>query len=421
MPISAGTSVDEARDILRRALAYANRTGSVTYDPDDFKGQAVVRWTHRRSSRARSALRLALYAGAFVFPRATRRLLGVRPQRSAGSSAFHAMALCATASLDGDPALLERARGHLEWLAMHPAAKEPGEAWGLPFHWQAAFGFVPANTPTGHTTMCCASAFLDYYDLTADGWALEHVVAACRFFFHGLHATPRPRGAVSLSYTPLDRAAVLNTDAAIAGVLLRAARRTGATELGELGARLVRHVVDNQNADGGWYYWSVAYRGEPSIVDGLHTGMLVAALIDAYENIDDGPERVRCLDAASRGARFYARRLFDADGTPRFATDRRYPVDAYSCGQGLITLAKMAGCPALDEDVRGEAAALASRVVQRTRRLLMRESGAFDYRRYRLGSIRLHSLRWAQAVICLGLARYCALFVSARNGVRLGA
>jgi len=106
-----------------------------------------------------------------------------------------------------------------------------------------------------------------------------------------------------------------------------------------------------------------------------------------------------------KGAAFYLDRLISPEGWTRFATDREFPLDAYSVGQAFLSLSDVSRCRQLSPALRDRAWDALLRVHAHSFRLLQAGEGRLLYRRYRFGAIDLRSLRWAQAVTAWGLAR----------------
>ena len=102
-----------------------------------------------------------------------------------------------------------------------------------------------------------------------------------------------------------------------------------------------------QRADGSWPY-SEAH----GWVDNFHTAYVLESLSHC-----EGVE-----DALARGAEYWRRELFDADGRPRYFPDSRLPLDAHSYASAVDAYL------ALGDDPRAGALGQASVVVSMTNR-----------------------------------------------------
>jgi hypothetical protein len=338
-------------------------------------------------------VRKALHAADLLAPKASRRLLGLRPTPSAGGVARWLQANLAAARLGLDAG--SQAEGLVQWLAEDARPGPVGHGWGLPFDWQA-FVVVPAGTPIGHTTMAVVNALMD---AAGAGWEAPSGVVeqGLDFLAGGLNQTVRPSGTVALSYTPLDRSQVVNTNAEIGAALLRGGRAADRP----LAEALLRFAVEAQNQDGSWFY-SAPDAGEGrQVVDNYHTGMILTALMSAAGAV---PGLAAALE---RGWRFHLDSHFERDGCPRMRPHTRWPVDAYSAGESLSALIEGSRCDALPSAMRDECAETADRLVGYIVREMAYPDGGFVYRNWHGRKMRLDSLRWADALLCQGLAEYC--------------
>ena len=102
--------------------------------------------------------------------------------------------------------------------------------------------------------------------------------------------------------------------------------------------------------------------------------------------------------AYDRGLRFYANRLFLANGTPKFFANRTYPIDAQCAAQGIASLA-LAG---LGEPHWLEQAWRVYRFVVARMRMA---DGSFVFQRGRLGVNRTPHVRWVQAPLFEAFSR----------------
>jgi len=397
---------EEVALVLTRALAYVNKSGIETYDPNDLKGTSVVLWSYQSRSPIRLLTRYTIYGLGFLFPFQVRRLLRVSPLPTSGGVAQLACGYIEASHLVEDSTWLMKAKDLLNWLEINQASAQVGEGWGFPFAWQSVV-VVPARTPIGHTTMTVGNAFWYYYKATEDQWALAHAVKACEFLVHGLNVTTEASGAIALSYTPLDHSQVINTCADISSLLLRVGKQTSSPEFIDSSLKLLRFIIENQNEDGSWFYHSKSSVGGESPIDAYHTGMILSALIDISILLDSDDELYEnvtfCL---KRGLEFYIENLFNADGSPVTYLGRFYPVDIYSCGQAILTLVEVSRLDQLDPELMSSCRLLLDRVVTWTARNMLGEDGCFYYRKYRYYTLRLRSLRWAQGLMCWALARY---------------
>jgi hypothetical protein len=385
------TPAAAAREVLDRGYALCRGRGVATWDPFDIKGSRLALWTFAGPGRV--PVRKALYAADLLAPKLARRLLGLRPTPSDGGVAHWLQAVLAYARLTGSEP--EGAGELAGWLEAAARPGPQGHGWGLPFDWQA-FVVVPAGTPIGHTTMSVLNALLDAREAGVEV-ADATIQGGLDFLVRGLNLTERPSGTAALSYTALDRSQVVNTNAEIAALLLRAGR-PGDRALAE---RLLGFVAEAQNEDGSWFY-SAPDAGEGrQVVDNYHTAMILLALGQAVLEL---PSLAASLE---RGWAFHLANHFDADGRPRMRPHTPWPVDAYSAGESLLALVNAAGSEHLEPRLREECRRMAGLLVTYIVRNLAYPDGGFVYRVWRWKRMRLDSLRWADALMCEALAEYC--------------
>ncbi len=388
--------VEGLHDALQRAVNFAECQGTETYDPYDFKGSPLVMGLHQRGSLGKAALK-AIYGAAFLAPSMTRKALGVRKQASAGGVAHLAMAYCEL-HRSGNPTALDKARLLLDELE----AMRQGSGWGLPFAWQSGVATVPAHTPIGHTTMTVGNAFYEYHTIAEDDWSLAQAVTACAFLNGGLPQTETEGGGMALSYTPLDSSKCVNSNADAAALLARVGAKAGRATYLDSARKIAHFVAHAQNQDGSWNYMAGVQQGAGSIVDHYHTAMTISALLPLSLILFDDA----CHQSAQSGLAFYLDHLFLANGAPRFATTMDSPIDIYGCAQGLMTLLDCAVFPVFSPELRSLSGHRAHQLVRFMMNRMQDSDGSFVYRRYTIGTMRLKSLRWAQALAITGLCRY---------------
>lgn len=371
--------VEEA---MRRAIAFAESNGLDTWDPYDFRGTP--------SFLNASPIKVkAIYGLAFAAPILTRRVLGVKPLRSAGGVAGLAHAYC-------DMGQKDKAAPLIDWLLQNPSKTQAGLGWGLPFAWKSGFGVVPANTPIGHTTITVGNALLAYGDEVSAARAAEWLTSELRFNpgFGGLAA----------SYTPNDDTQCVNSNADVASFLAKVAATTGNEGHLDLARQILTFVVNSQNPDGSWTYLAGVQTGPGSQIDHYHTGMILLAVQHlAYQFFDDG-----AAEAYQRGLRFYLDNLFRTDGGPKFTVPDNDPVDIYGCAEGLLTLTAALSDPHLSTDTKAECKERAANLALYSIDQMQDARGSFAYRKYPFKTMRLDSLRWAQGPMIRALARYAS-------------
>ena len=251
--------------------------------------------------------------------------------------------------------------------------------------------------------MTCANAFWKFYKITNDRWALQRAVRACEFLTQGLNKTERKSGSIALSYTPLDRSQVVNTNADIASLLLRVGQEVDDAAMVRLSTRITRFVLETQNPDGGWNYNAPDVDGGRSKIDNYHTGMNLCALMDLIERWDvESPTRESLIHTYNRGLSYYLDRLFTA-GMPRYTTKSLYPLDIYGFAQAIITLSRARKFHSTSPALSASADECGSHTIRKALELMLLPSGGFLYQWSPTHTVSLNSLRWANALMCSAL------------------
>lgn len=380
-------------DVLQRVLDTARH--------DDFEGYSKhdalnARWleTLAGSSRLR---RLAAIQLVMRSPIHVRPLLRVRKARNPKGLSLFARAHLARYRMTGSPDDAAIARDLLDWLIDNPAGGFDGLAWGYPYPWQDAGFFAPRNLPNRVVTSFVGQALLDGYDTLGDDRYLKSASDAVRFLLDAPKTLFEDDEHRCVSYVPDESIdwIVMDVSALVGALAARLGALEGDEKLVEESGRLVRYVVSKQTDEGAWFY------AEPPSAsrithDNYHTGFIVdAILLHAQATGSDEFD-----EAYDRGIDFYQRRLFEADGAPRFMSDRRYPFDIHGCAQGIITFS-------LRHKHRGEGAKMAGRVLDWTlTNMWDPKSGWFYYQKRRAFRTRIRELRWCQGWMSLALASY---------------
>jgi hypothetical protein len=406
--IESPLSPNERKQIeaaLQKGIGFMERQGWETYDSKDLKAIPLLAWTYeKKSSPFRKIMRLCIYGCEFFFPLLTRRLCGVPRSITAGGMAHLARTYTMQYARTQDTKMRDKAREVLKWLEANHSETTAGKGWGLPFAYKGDIDF-PVNVANSHTTMTVGNSFLLFYSTTGEEWALEQAKQATRYLGEALHYTHLPSGSIASSYTALDKTQVINVSADNASLLLRVGAITGDTSYWELGEKEVRFVLENQNPDGSWYYFSAVSKGGASHIDNYHTMMVLGALVDVLPLFPkESALYSDCLTGIERGMEYYLKVLVTEDGMPAFEDKQVYPIDAHGCGQALVALSESVACADLPAPLHEAILQALRKIALFTVNRMMYSDGCFAFRLYKLKRMRLGSLRWAQSLICYGLS-----------------
>ncbi len=314
-----------------------------------------------------------------------RPLLRVAPERNAKALGLVASAYIRLAAATGDETAHDRAQTYLGWLAAHHAGEQDEMAWSYPFEVQTRVFRYARGTPNAIATSFVAQAFLDAWELLGDESAAESARAAVRFLVERLLTDTGSEAYVR--YLPGEGELVHNANLLACAVVARAARLSGEQSLPEPVARAVQTTLARQHADGSW-----AYSETPGHdwVDNFHTGYVLGALAEIQALM---PEAQAPL---LRGLDYWDRALFMHDGTPRYYSDRLYPIDAHCFATAIETWVAVRDLdPRALERAEREAALLIERMLD--------PAGFVHFQRRRWGTSKVPLIRWTTA------PSFCAL------------
>ena len=286
--------------------------------------------------------------------------------------------------------------------------------WGYPFDWVTRNGTIKAQTPLITTTPYCYEAFLQVSEL------LEQANAQ-RPTFNVQRSTPKrtddykqilesiaqhaardikdfktSETASSCSYTPYDEGGVINAAAYRAFLLTSASQVFSNDEYWEIAERNLNFVLENQNADGSWYY---AVDGVRDFIDHFHTCFVMKALAKIHAVTG----HAATLEALRKGVSYYLNNLFDADGLPKpFAKAPRltvYKRELYDCAECInLCLLLRDRFPQLETTLET--------VVQGILKDWIKADGSFRSRRLHFGWDNVPMHRWGQSQMFRALALY---------------
>lgn len=262
-----------------------------------------------------------------------------------------------------------------------------GAAWGYNFDWQSRKFFAPREMPTIVATAFAGRALVEgRQDFQDDARSV------CEFIIKDLPRTVDTESEVCFSYAPNSNTRVFNASLLAAEVLASVGKLTGERELLALAERATRYVVNNQRADGSWFYGADP---EQSWIDNFHTAYILFSLHRIINSSSFGAEFQPALE---RGYKYWKQNFFLADGWPKYYDDGPYPADAHAAASAIVTFLE---CRSLDHD----ALTMAQKVATWTIQHLRDRRGFFYYQRRRFYTIRKPYMRWTEAWMLYALSR----------------
>ena len=265
-----------------------------------------------------------------------------------------------------------------------------GACWGYRYDWQDAGFFAPSGTPNAVVTSFVCEALLDAYRVTRRQQYLETVASAAGYFLRDLRVLKDSGDELCLGYTTVPMTVrVMDVSALIASVLAQHAALSGDRRHAGDARRLMNYVARRQTTYGAWWYTDPPADSHIRH-DNYHTGFI----LDAMQRYMDATGDRSFQDNYDAGLRFYAEKLFNADGSPRWMSDVDYPHDIHGAAQGILTFSRhLAEWPGLAARIAGWSLAR-----------MYDPEGRFYYQETRWGRKRFTLLRWCNAWMSLGLS-----------------
>lgn len=157
--------------------------------------------------------------------------------------------------------------------------------------------------------------------------------------------------------------------------------------------RLVRYVVNQQTQGGAWFYTDPP-RDSRIRHDNYHTGFI----LDALWRYMDASRDDQWMPQYELGLKFYAEKLFNPDGSPRWMSDCDYPHDIHGAAQGILTFSRH----------RDRYETLIDNIIKWTISNMYSPDGRFYYQQGRWFTKKFTLLRWCNGWMARGLGALAA-------------
>jgi len=387
-----------AREIEKSLIevnAWIKRNGWLSYDPNDIKGHPLFLTLVGRKSLFRRVILFLLYSLYAIAPVTLRRIFEIQPNITAGGMGFLASGYIELYKTTKNPENLDEAKRILDWLVNNRIDGYEDYCWGFPFDWQSAI-LVPKHTPIAYTTAECAKAFIEYYKLKGDEWALNVAIGACESIIRIMKRKEQGDFAISFSYTPLSNTEVINSNAVIASVFWDVGQIAVVDNIIELARKVAAFVIKEQLPNGSWCYFSHRYKDGPSVIDNYHNAIILQSLLKLLTSKVDRKTRDIYKESFIRGLKFYLSNFFTREGMPKIQPNQLYPVNIASCAEAITLFSELKSIEVLlPASLYKKAQQVNERLVTWTINNMQATSGAFITRKYPFKNLKLYSIRWA--------------------------
>ena len=395
--ITANPLADQVSSVVANFTKWLNAFGETSWDHQSFFAGPVGRQAKSLYYRSRiigTAAVAPMILCEALLPSARR--LFHHPTRFPIADAHYAMGFAFLYEATGNFAHLERAVHFLKVLKASRCRDFEEYCWGYPFDWVWRGGVLKQQTPLITTTPYVYEAFLKLYtlDQRAD-WRLviESIARHARFDIKDFKISET---ASSCSYGPFGEGGVINAAAYRAFLLTSASHVFSNEDYWRIAERNLNFVLATQNQDGSWYY---AVDGVRDFVDHFHTCFVMKALAKIHRLTG----HKGCLEALSKGIRYYLENLFDYDGLPRpFSKAPRltvYKRELYDCAECInLCLLLRNSFPQVEATLKT--------VIESILKDWTKSDGSFRSRRLHIGWDNVPMHRWGQSQMFRSLAFY---------------
>jgi hypothetical protein len=299
--VSRPTSNDHQQR-ARRATKSFDQTFSKVWPP---AGPPEATNQSKAKKILAAPLVLSLQLLESFFPRS--RILFAKKRRFAIGDAHFVQGFVNLYHYYRDPVYRDKAEEILPEIRSSATTTPSGIGWGYPYTWVTGRAIYPSGTPFITVTPYCFDAFLAMYDITGEKKYLDTAKSITRFAANDLNETIISDDETAVSYSPIDNSQVINASAYRAALLLKGFKLFGIMEYKEKAVKNINFVLNQQQADGSWYY-AVNER----FIDHFHTCFVLKNLYKAYMILKD--EKI--LKAVKKGYGYYREFLFRKDHTP---------------------------------------------------------------------------------------------------------
>jgi len=327
-----------------------------------------------------------------------RPLLGVRQSRNPKGIALFARAYLFHFQETKDPGTLGKAEALLDWLLRNPSPGFANRCWGYNFRWQSPIFFADRYAPNAVVTVFVGEALIHAFRVTGRTSYLDAARSVAEFITRDLPVLHDSETERAVAYVPSRVGAVVVNNQALTGALLaKIWRETGEERLLDIASRQIRYAINRRTPYHAWYYTHPAEKSHISH-DNYHTGGILDGILEFCEETGD----LSLMDVYCKGLAFYRDRLFEADGAPRWMSEKKFPCDIHGSAQGIITFTKAAAHDPTYRDLAMLAACWAIENLYRPK------TGDFAYRRGRWMKWNYSLMRWCNAWMARALAEYTA-------------
>jgi hypothetical protein len=384
-------------EVLADFIQWLNAYGETSWDFQSFFAGPVggrakaLYYRHRLIGTA--AVAPMIFCEAFL---PTARRLFHQRIRFPIADAHYAMGFAFLYEATGDFSQLENAIHFLAELKRSRCRQFKEYCWGYPFDWVWHGGTIKRQTPLITTTPYVYEAFLQVFELHPRNEWKRILESIGRHAAIDIKDFRTSETASSCSYTPFAEGGVINSAAYRAFLLTSASNVLSNEDYWKIAERNLNFVLENQNPDGSWFY---AVDGVRDFIDHYHTCFVIKALAKIH-TLTGHPA---CLEALSKGIKYYLENLFSEDGLPKpFSKAPRltvYKRELYDCAECINLCLLLA-------DRFPQLKVTLETVIEGILKDWIKPDGSFRSRRLHVGWDNVPMHRWGESQMFRSLAFY---------------
>lgn len=279
----------------------------------------------------------------------------------------------------GALALIERL------LSMATVSGDTTFGWGYPFAWQAKAFYVEKYEPNIIATAYALRELSNWKQVPA---VQDAILRSCAYIAQNFSRHVSGKG-YYIAYVRNSDAMVHNANLWGAHSLTIGGAMADNPAWLELAQDATQFSLAAQRQDGSWAYGEASHH---QFTDGFHTGYVLEAL-HRMDRVFTNPAVKAHI---SSGLDYYLNNLVEADGTAKYYSNNRYPIDANAAAQAIITLDTLQ----LPKDYSDIALNVMKAAVQN---LWLEKRSYFAYQRSRKFINAIEYPRWTQIWLALAM------------------
>jgi len=330
-----------------------------------------------------------------------RKVAGIKKEYNPKGLGLFLSGYCILYKQDPNVVYLEKIKLLIKEIENCKSIGYSGICWGYNFDWQARAFFQPKGTPSIVVTSFIACALLDAYEVTKEERLLTMARSACDFVLNDLNRTYDNEGDFAFSYCPVDNTQIFNASLLGVRLLCRVYQYTKEEILLSESEKAVSYVCKHQQRDGAWTYSPLPFH---AWIDNFHTGYNLECIY-TFQKIS---ENNKFKSNIENGLNYYLSTFFEADGTPKYYHNKKYPIDLHTTAQLIVTLSKM--------EIIEQHKDLVDKVLSWSCvNMFDNKRGYFYYYKEKYFTIKIPYIRWIQAWMFLGMSHYKTHFYDKKD------